>query len=196
MRDGAPIPHSKPSIGELEVEAASRVLLSGHLAQGEEVAAFEAEVATVVGKRHGIAVASGTCALQLAAHALGVGPGDEVIVPGYVCTALLHAVRAAGATPVVCDIDSRTRTIEPSRVKRCLTPNSQAIVIPHMFGLTQDVKAFAALGVTDHRGLCDVVGESLWYHSRGSGRRSCCLFVLRHEGDFLRGRRRHGSHGR
>jgi dTDP-4-amino-4,6-dideoxygalactose transaminase len=147
MRDGAPIPHSKPSIGELEVEAAARVLLSGHLAQGEEVAAFEAEVAAVVGKRHGIAVASGTCALQLAAHALGAGSGDEVIVPSYVCTALLHAVRAAGATPIVCDIDSRTRNIEPSRVKRCLTPNSKAIVIPHMFGLTQDVKAFAALGL-------------------------------------------------
>ncbi len=144
---GGPIPHSKPSIGELEVEAATRVLMSGQLAQGEEVAAFEEEVAAVVGKRHGIAVSSGTCALQLAILALGAGPGDEVIVPSYVCTALLHAARAAGAIPVICDIDSRTRNIEPSRVKRCLTPNSRAIVIPHMFGLTQDVKAFAALGL-------------------------------------------------
>ena len=83
MRDGATIPHSQPSIGELEVEAATRVLQSGHLAQGEEVQAFEREVAAVVGKRHGVAVSSGTCALQLATLVLGTGPGDEVIVASY-----------------------------------------------------------------------------------------------------------------
>lgn len=141
------IPHSKPSIGEFEVEAAARVLLSGRLAQGEEVEAFEADVAALVGKRYGIAVTSGTSALQLAMLALGVGRGDEVVVPSYVCTALLHAVRAAGAEPIVCDIDSRTRNLEPSRAKSCLSPNSKAIVIPHMFGLTQDVRAFGDFGL-------------------------------------------------
>ena len=147
MTPGSTIPHSKPCVGELEVEAAARVLMSGHLAQGEEVGAFELEVAGLVNKRHGVAVASGTSALQLSLLALGVGAGDEVLIPSYVCTALLHAVRATGATAIVCDIDPRTRNLEPSRALRYIGANSKAIVLPHMFGLTQDVRAFATLGL-------------------------------------------------
>ena len=136
MRDGATIPDSQPSIGELEVEAATRVLQSGYPAEGQEVQALEQEVA---------AVSSGTCALLLAKLVLCAGPGDEVLVTDYVWTAFLHAVRANGATPIVCDIDARTRNLEPVHVEPHLSPRSRAIVLPHMFGLTQDASAFSAL---------------------------------------------------
>lgn len=145
MRDGATIPDSQPSMGELEVEAFTRVLQSGHPAEGQEVQALEQEVAAVVGKRHGVAVSSGTCALLLAKLVLGAGPGDEVLVTNYVWTAFLHAVRANGATPIVCDIDARTRNLESVHVEPHLSPRSRAIVLPHMFGLTQDASAFSAL---------------------------------------------------
>ena len=141
------ISHSKPTTGELEVEAATRVLMSGNLAQDAEVAAFEAEVAALAGKRHAIAMSSGTGALHLAVVSLGIGSGDEVVVPSYVCTALLHAIRAAGAHPVVCDIDPHSRNIDVARAKECLSPQSKAIVAPHMFGLTLDVSELAALGL-------------------------------------------------
>ena len=93
------IPHSRPAVGEQEAEAAKRVVLSGAMAQGKEVKAFEEEVAASVGRRFGVAVASGTVGLQLALLGLAVGSGDEVIIPSYVCTALLHAVRSVGGWP-------------------------------------------------------------------------------------------------
>lgn len=90
------IPYSRPDLGALESEAASAVIAAGKVAQGTEVAAFEAEVAALVGRRHAVAVSSGTAALQLVMQALGVS-GGQVLMPSYVCSALVHATRAAGA---------------------------------------------------------------------------------------------------
>ena len=86
------IPHSRPSLGEAEAAAAAAVLRSGQVAQGPEVAAFEAEVAARMGLRGGVATSSGTAALHLALLALKVGPGDAVLFPSYTCAALLQAV--------------------------------------------------------------------------------------------------------
>ena len=104
------IPHSRPTVGQAEAEAVQQVVLSGNLAQGGQVEAFEQEVAVFIGGRYAVAVSSGSAALHLALLALGVGERDEVVVPSYVCNALLHAVSATGARPIVADID-RQRAI-------------------------------------------------------------------------------------
>ena len=128
------IPHSRPTVGAAEAEAAKRVVLSGAMAQGDEVRAFEEEVAAMVGRRFGVAVASGTVGLQFALISLDIKSGDEVIIPSYVCTALLHAVRSVGARPVLADIDFSTRSLAIEQVKHQQTPATRAVIVPHMFG--------------------------------------------------------------
>src|SRR3954451_18743192 len=97
---------AEPAIGEAEVAAMSQVLRSGLLVQGHEVAAFEDEFATLVGGRPCVAVASGTSALQLVLSALGVGRGDEVIVPSFTFAATANAVSLTGARPIFADVRS------------------------------------------------------------------------------------------
>ena len=91
------IPHSKPLLGAEEAQAAAAVIASGQVAEGPETAAFEREIAGRLGCAHAVAVSSGTAALHLALAAMGVGAGDEVVVPSFVCSALFHAVAATGA---------------------------------------------------------------------------------------------------
>ena len=100
------IPPARPVIGEAEIDAAVRVLRSGMVVQGPEVAAFEEEFAELVDGRHCVAVNSGTSALQLALMAMGIGPGDEVIVPSFSFAATANAVRLVGAEPVFADIEA------------------------------------------------------------------------------------------
>lgn len=140
------IPHSRPTLGEEEAEAARRVVLSGQLAQGREVAAFEEEMAGFVGRRYGVAVASGTAALHLGLLALGIGAGDGVLMPSYVCTALLHATWAVGARPVLADIDLASRNLDPASAAR-QARQVRAVILPHMFGLPAAAGAFRELGV-------------------------------------------------
>jgi len=97
------IPHARPTMGDIEAAAAA-VIHSGQLAQGRQVEAFEAEVAERLGRRHAVAVSSGTAALMLTLRALDV-KGGRVLVPSYVCSALLHAAHHAGATAVLADVD-------------------------------------------------------------------------------------------
>ena len=123
------IPHSKPFLGIEEQEAAARVLASGHIAEGEETAAFERECATFCGRRYGIAVNSGTAALHLALGALGVGANATVALPSYACAALLTAVRLQDANPFLCDIDE-TFGLDPSAAPL----HCAAIIVAHLFG--------------------------------------------------------------
>ena len=141
------IPHSRPTLSEADAEAVARVVLSGQIAQGREVEAFEREVAAFVGQHDAVAVSSGTAALHLALLSLGVGPGAEVVIPTYVCDALHHAVTHAGATPVLADADPGTGSLDPDDVKRRLTARTKAIILPHAFGLAAGVEAFLAMGV-------------------------------------------------
>jgi perosamine synthetase len=127
--DSPSIPHSKPTIGAEETAAVQRVLESGHLAQGREVAAFEEECAALVGRKHGVAVNSGTAALHLALVGMGVASGDTVAIPSYACAALAQAVAWQGATPVLCDIGA-DNNLDPERV-----PDSVlGVIVPHLFG--------------------------------------------------------------
>lgn len=143
----AMIPHSRPTISDADAEAVARVVRSGWIAQGQEVAAFERAVAGFVGRREAVAVSSGTAALQLSLLALGVGPGAEVVIPTYVCDALYHAVHQTGAAAVLADAEPATLSLDPDDVKRRLTGRTKAVILPHAFGLAAGAEAFVAMGV-------------------------------------------------
>jgi perosamine synthetase len=129
------ISHSRPYLGKNEIDRVAEVIGSGHIVQGDAVRKFEEAFSSDVCPGYAAAVNSGTSALHLALLAIGVNPGDEVIIPSFVCSALLHAVRYSGAHPVVADIDPETFNIDPKDVKRRITSNTRAIIVPHMFGL-------------------------------------------------------------
>lgn len=141
------IPHSRPAINEEDMKRVLAVLQSGSLVQGEEVRQFEIEMASFIGVKSAVAVSSGTAALHLALLALHVGPGDEVIIPSFVCTALLNAVRLVGATPVLADIDERHFNMAANDVQRRLTPKTKALIVPHLFGQAADLGELVALGI-------------------------------------------------
>jgi perosamine synthetase len=160
------IPHSRPFIDEEDAREVQRVLLSGQLAQDGEVARFESRMASFVGVKGAVAVSSGAAALHLALLALKVGSGDEVIVPSYVCPAVLNAVLYIGATPVVADIDPGSFNLSPEDAKRRVSAKTQAVIVPHMFGLPADLDALGALGVPVVEDLALALG------SRRHGRRT------------------------
>ncbi len=141
------IPHSRPTVCPDDIRAVAEVMESGRLVQGEQVRAFEEEMSAFIGGGEAAAVSSGTAALHLALVSLGVGEGDEVIIPGYVCSALLQAVRHARATPVIADIDPETFNISPQDAGKRLTRKTRAIIVPHMFGLSADLSGIISLGV-------------------------------------------------
>lgn len=129
-----------PSISRREIRAVSRVLKSGQLAQGQEVAAFEAEFSiSAVGSRAVVAVNSGTSALHIGNLALGLGPGDEVIVPSFTFAASANSVALTGATPVFCDIDRTTFTIDTKSISALITPRTRAIMAVHLYGQLADM---------------------------------------------------------
>ncbi|WP_431963893.1 DegT/DnrJ/EryC1/StrS family aminotransferase [Actinacidiphila sp. bgisy160] len=128
------IPAARPVIGEEEIEAAVRVLRSGRVVQGPEVAAFEEEFSELVAGRHCVAVNSGTSALQLTLLALGIGPGDEVIVPSFSFAASANAVRLVGAEPVFVDIEADSFCVDPAAVEAAVTPRTVAIMPVHLYG--------------------------------------------------------------
>jgi dTDP-4-amino-4,6-dideoxygalactose transaminase len=128
-----------PEIGEEEVQAVAAVLRSGFLVQGPVVEAFEARMAAAVGTAHAIAVSSGTAALHLALLALDVGPGDEVVVPGFTHPATANVVARTGATPVLVDIDLDTFNVQPEAMRRAIGPRTRAIVPVHLFGVPAEM---------------------------------------------------------
>lgn len=162
------IPHSRPSLGDDDARAVARVVLGGHVAQGPEVAAFEAEVAARLGVPAAAAVTSGTTALELALRALGVGTADEVIVPTYACDALHHAVARAGALPVLADVDPRTHALALADVRRRLGRRTRAIVLVHAFGRAVDAVPFAALGVPVIEDCAQALGAVVNGHPAGA----------------------------
>jgi perosamine synthetase len=128
------IPAAMPLIGDEERAAVDRVLASGLLAQGPEVAAFEEEFSELVGGLHCIAVNSGTSALHLGLLAAGIGLGDEVIVPSFTFAATANSVALTGATPVFADIEPDFFCIDPSAVEAAITTKTAAIMPVHLYG--------------------------------------------------------------
>jgi dTDP-4-amino-4,6-dideoxygalactose transaminase len=146
------IPPAKPIIGEEERRAVDRVLASGQIAGGPEVAAFEEEFAVaLVGGRECVAVNSGTSGLHLGLLAAGVGPGDEVIVPSFTFAATANSVALTGATPVFADIEPVHFGLDPDAVTAAITTRTKAIMPVHLFGHPADMDKLAP--IADEHGL-------------------------------------------
>lgn len=131
-----------------QIDAAiARVIDSGHFILGPEVDAFERELAAYCGVDHAIAVANGTEALTIALRSMGVGPGDDVVVPSFTFYASAEAIPPTGARPVFCDVDPQTGCVTAETVRAALTPATKAVIAVHLFGNVAPVAAIAALGV-------------------------------------------------
>ena len=152
------IPHSRPTLGTEEIKAVSKVIASGHIAEGAVVKEFEQKFADYLNVKHAVATNSGTSALHLALLALEVGPGDEVIIPSYVCCALLNAVNYAGATAVLADICPNTYNLDAADVKKRLSSRTKAIIVPHLFGMAADLNPLLALDVPIIEDCAQAVG--------------------------------------
>lgn len=140
------IPPAKPIVGEEEQEAVARVLASGMLAQGQEVAVFEQEFAELLAPGYeAIAVNSGTSGLHLGLLAAGIGPGDEVIVPAFTFAATGNAVALTGATPVFADIDPQTYNLCPNSVREHITSRTRAIMPVHLYGQAANMTEFLTI---------------------------------------------------
>lgn len=120
-------------------DAATRVIDSGRYIFGPEVQSFEHEFARYVGAEHAVGVGNGTDALMIALRAVGVEPGDDVVVPSFTFYASAEAIAAIGARPVFCDIDPATYNVTAATVEAALTPNTSAVVAVHLFGLPAPV---------------------------------------------------------
>lgn len=126
---------ARPEIEPADMLAVSEVLASGMLVQGERVRAFEERLAGLLGSAHAVAVSSGTAALHLALLALGIGPGDEVVVPDFTFPASANVVELVGATPVLVDVELATFNLDPAELARAVTPRTKALMPVHLFGL-------------------------------------------------------------
>lgn len=169
------LPLAVPDIEESDIDAVAAVLRSGMLVQGEQVAALEAEIADYLGVRHAVAVSNGTASLHLALVALGVGPGDEVIVPAFSFVATANVVELVGARCVFVDVQADTFNIDPDLFEAAITPRTKAVIPVHEFGLCCDIgrvveiasarniavveDAACALGATEHGRHAGSFGE-------------------------------------
>jgi dTDP-4-amino-4,6-dideoxygalactose transaminase len=190
------IAHSRPTLVAGDARAAAAVVHSGHLAQGERVAEFERRMASFVGVQGGVAVGSGTAALELALLALGIECGDDVILPSYVCAAPWLAVVRVGATPRLVDIEPATYNIDPIRAKKAVTPRTRAIIVPHLFGLPADLTRLQALHVPLIEDCAQTLGATEQGRPVGSvGAATVCSFyatklLCTGEGGMLLARKR------
>jgi perosamine synthetase len=139
------VPFARPYLTGKESAAVAEVIASGWISQGPKVREFEAEFAERVGAPDAVATTSCTTALSLALFALGIGPGDEVIVPSLSFVATANAVWQCGARPVLADIDPRTYNLDPAAAERAITARTRVIMPVHQVGLPADMDAFFEL---------------------------------------------------
>ena len=130
----------KLSIGEEEIEAVRKVFETGFLTGGPATSEFESEFAKYVGVRNAMSTSSGTTALDLALLALGIGEGDEVIVPDFTFPASGNVVFHVGAKPVLVDIDIKSFNVDPSKIEKAITDKTKAIMPVHLFGQSAEMK--------------------------------------------------------
>lgn len=160
------IPMAKPQIGEEEEEQVRQVLRTGQVASGPKVQEFEAAYASYCGTKHAVATANGTAALHAALEALGVGPGDEVVVPAFTFIATANAVLYAGARPVLVDVSRDMFTLEPETLERAVTKKTKAIVPVHLYGQAADMAAVERFAAQHE---LKVLGDAAQAHGAETG---------------------------
>jgi perosamine synthetase len=164
------IPWWKPEIGAAEYDLIKDVLASNYVNEGEVTTTFERRLAELFGVTHAIAVTSGTAAITVALVGLGVGPGDEVIVPDVTFIATANAVTLAGATPVLADVSPTTLTLDPHAVEAAITSRTRAIVPVHVSGRAAPMAALLDIARRHNLVVVEDAAES---------------FLSRHDGRFL-----------
>jgi perosamine synthetase len=162
------IPITKPVFGPDDLRAVQRPLEAGWVVQGPFVKQFEERFAAFAGTPHALATTSCTTALHLAMVALGVKPGDEVIVPSFTWVATANVVEYVGARPVFCDIDLATFNIDPARCESLITSRTVGIIPVHLFGLCADMNAIGR--IAERHGLWVVEDAACGFGARIDGR--------------------------
>ena len=153
-----------------------KVLAHGQYILGPEVAELEEKLAAFVGARYCISVANGTDALQIAQMALGIGPGDEVITPGFTYIATAETVALLGAKPVYVDIDPRTYNLDPALLEAAITPSTKAIIPVSLYGQCADFDAINAIAAKHGIPVIEDAAQS--FGATYKGKRSCNLTTI------------------
>ena len=159
-----PLFDSRTPLAGLEdtiLERIAEVVSRGSFILGPEVDAFERELASYLDIRHVVGVANGTDAITIAARAVGVGPGDEVVVPAFTFYATAEAIASLGAVPVFCDVDPDTRNVTKATVQAALTPRTKAVVAVDLFGLPAPVGEIRELGLPVVEDAAQALGGTL-----------------------------------
>jgi perosamine synthetase len=166
------VPLAQPNVGPLERELVMRVLNSDSLAMGPFVEEFEQGIAELIGRRHAIAVSSGTAGLHLAVRGLGIAPGDEVVTTPFSFVASANAILFEGGTPVFADIEETTLGLDPDRVEAMIGPSTRAILPVDVFGhpcRIDDLETLAQVrGLALIEDSCEALGSRLRGRPSGS----------------------------
>jgi len=147
MSDPPSIPQVEPWLGEEEAIAASKVIATNWISEGPNCAAFSERLRDLIGTPYGVFAPNGTLALALALMALGLGPGDEVLIPDITFIGSANAAIMVGATPIFVDVDSNTYQISLSHADALITPRTRAIMPVHLYGTACDMEAVQAFAM-------------------------------------------------
>ncbi len=165
------IPLSAPDVQEEEIAAVATVLRSPQLSLGPKLEEFEENLANYVGAKNGVAVSSGTAGLHLCVRALGIGAGDEVIVPSFTFVAVANAVRYERGVPLFVDIEPKTLNLDAGRIAAAITPRTKAVLVAHTFGCPADLGEILEIARRHHlyviEDACEAIGAE--YDERKAG---------------------------
>ncbi|WP_017347607.1 UDP-4-amino-4-deoxy-L-arabinose aminotransferase [Pantoea sp. A4] len=172
------LPFSRPSLGELELEAVKTVFASGWITTGPKCAELEKAFCQLTGNQHAIAVSSATAGMHVTLMALGIGPGDEVITPSLTWVSTLNMITLLGATPVMIDVDRDTLMVTPEQIAAAITPRTRAIIPVHYAGAPVDLEPIRALAQQQNIPLIEDAAHAAgtYYQGRHVGDRGTAIF--------------------